>query len=111
MQTPTQAAKRTPRLTSHSNPWPHPELPDYKEVGLRAYWLCEYMRCQARRYEILRIYGAGILRNNFAACTALLHADDGLRDEVKESLTLLIDFGGLLMAFPETTAIAQGGAA
>ena len=110
MQTPTRAASVTPRIkpnrnTSRDNPWPYVELAYSKEIGLALYWLHQYFRNQAQRYELKKLSDRSWRTGKYSLQIALLHADDAMRAEVKESLEVLVRVGGLLMAFPETTVL------
>ena len=106
MQTSTRAT-RVERSTSRDNPWPYHDLAYDKEdtLSFDLYWLHEYFRSQAQRHELKKLSDRSWRSGKFALKIALLHADDAMRAEVKDSLEMLVRVGGLLMAFPETTAL------
>jgi len=110
VQTPQQAP-RSKRHTSRDNPWPYPDVPAIEKLGFALFWLHQYFRDQAQRHELKKVSDRSWRNGKYALQIAFLHADDAMRYEIKDSLTMLVYNGGLLMAFPETTALSPGGAA
>ena len=114
MQTSPQAASVTPqpksarpRVTSSKNPWPFPDLPDDEDAGyMRQFWLCAYMRECSMLYEADRMLLASYAKRHTRAYRYVLNAGvSATVEEARNALKYVVEFGGLLMAFPETTAI------